>query len=242
MLRVLPFDGINDAISTDPDIRVLAFTAVVAIASGILFGLAPALQAARPALAPTLKDQASNLTGGAGQIRSRKALVVAQVALSLLLLVGAGLFMRSVQRLKSIDPGIRIDHLISFSVNPSLNGYDEMRGLALYERLLRDIAAIPGVRATTIAQTPLFEGTGWYSGITVPGHEKRETDPTPNADTVSPGSTSRCSGTPLVSGREFTVADGKSAPGVAIVNEAFVHTYFDDQDPIGRAVLLQSRG
>lgn len=233
LLHILPFDGIDDAISTDPDIRVLAFTAAVAIASGILFGLAPALQAARPALAPLLKDQASNLTGGGGQVRSRKALVVAQVALSLLLLVGAGLFMRSVQRLKSIDPGFRIDHLISFSVNPSLNGYDETRGLALYERLLRDLAAIPGVRATTIAQTPLIEGTNWYSGITVPGHEKRESDPSPNADTVGPGYFATL-GTPLVSGREFTAADGKSAPPVAIVNEAFVHTYFDDRDPIGR--------
>jgi hypothetical protein len=165
---------------------------LIAISSGILFGLAPALQTAAPALAETLKQQTSSVAGGAIQVRYRKALVVAQVALSLLLLLGAGLFLRSVQNLKSIELGFKADHLISFSVDPSLNGYDESRGIALYDRLLAQIAALPGVRGASIAQTPLLSGGNWKSGISIPGREPKDTDPTPNSDVIGAGYFSMC--------------------------------------------------
>jgi predicted permease len=236
LLRLLPFDrfaGITDAISTDPDVRILGFTAAISIASGIIFGLMPALQAARPNVASTLQQQAANVLGGTGLVRSRKALVVVQVTLSLLLLVGAGLFMRSLQNLKSINPGFRTDHLISFSVDPSLNGYDHARAVALYDRLLDRIGGLPGVRSASLDNTPLLTGQSWYSGIEVPGRERKETDHTPHVDSVSPGYFASL-GTPLLGGREFTTADGSTSPKVAIVNEAFVQMYFENRNPLGQ--------
>ncbi len=110
-----------------PDLRVLLFAFGLSLATGILFGLVPALQSTRPALASSLKEQASNVSASAGQARLRMALVAGQVALSLVLLIGAGLFARSLFKLKDVDPGFRTDNLLSFSVNPTLNGYSQQR-------------------------------------------------------------------------------------------------------------------
>src|SRR5262249_22157499 len=160
----------------------------------------------------------SNLPGG--NVRYRKALVVAQVALSLLLLVGAGLFMRSLQNLKAIDAGFQTDHLMTFSVDPALNGYDRARASDFYARLNDRIRALPGVRAAKLANIALLTGSSWMTSIEVRGRQPKESDENPNIDAIGPGYFAAI-GTPLLLGREFTPSDGAQAPKVAVVNETF---------------------
>jgi predicted permease len=234
LLRLLPLDGITEAISSEPDLRILAFTATVSIFCGLLFGLAPALQFTRPDLVSTLKQQAGNVMVSLGDVLYRKILVIAQVALSLLLLVGAGLFLKSFQNLKNINAGFRTDHLMTFSIDASLSRYDEPHALALFDRLQDKLRGLPGVRSVSYTHTPLLTGTNWGSSITVPGHTPKEDERSPNVDYISPGFMSTVS-MPLVAGREFTAADSASAPKVAVVNEAFVSLYMDTGSALGRS-------
>ena len=137
-------------ISTTPDLRILAFNLGVSLLTGIVFGLVPALQSARPNLAPTLKDEVGSIAGGTS-VRVRKALVAAQVMLSLLLLIGAGLFIRSLRNLKDLDPGFRTRNLLTFSIDPTLNGYKQERTLQFYRQLTDSLNAIPGVESASLA-------------------------------------------------------------------------------------------
>jgi predicted permease len=233
LLRMVPMNGVLNSLATDPDLRVLGFTAAVAIVSGILFGLTPALQATKPNVASTLKEQAGSVLASASQVRYRKVLVVAQVALSLLLLVGAGLFLRSLRNLNNVDAGFRADRLIGFSVNPTLNGYTSARAIALFDRIGERLRSLPGVRYVSLSQTSLLTGDDWVRSVVIPGREPKEGESAPNSDTVSPGFFAAL-GTPLVAGREFTVGDGPTAPRVAIINETFAKVYFEGQNPLGR--------
>src|SRR5262249_22700874 len=131
LIHALPSDRPAAALRADPDLRVALFAMGLAIATGVVFGLVPALQATPPQLAPTLKNEAAAVAGGTAQFRLRKALVVAQVALSLLLLIGAGLFTRSLSNLRALDPGFAPERLLTFGVNPALSGYDGPRRFAL---------------------------------------------------------------------------------------------------------------
>src|SRR5258708_22732159 len=143
LVQLVPFSGFSQAIPTDPDGRVLAFAAAVSILSGVLFGLAPALQASRAEVYATLKDQAANTSSGQTHVRMRKALVGGQVALSLLLLIGAGLFLRTLQNLHNINPGFRTDHLISFAIDPPRNGDRKQQASALFDKRSERLAALP---------------------------------------------------------------------------------------------------
>jgi predicted permease len=232
LIAFMPFTEITATISTDPDWRILGFTAAVAILCGILFGLAPALQTTRPDLASTLKQQAGAVLGGA-QVRLRKGLVVGQVALSLLLLTGAGLFLRSLGNLKGVELGFRADHLMSFTIQPALSGYAPQRAIALFDALRQRAAGMPGVRSVAATQTPLLANENWDMGITVPGYEPKENENAPNVTAVSPGYFAAL-GIPLVAGREFREGDSAAAPRVAVVNQTFAQVYFAGQNPIGR--------
>src|SRR3989442_15601731 len=120
MLNALPFEGITRPFTAQPDLRILGFTTVLSLLTGLLFSMAPALQATRLKLASTLKDEAGTASATGQQVWFRKALIVGQVALSLVLLVGSGLFARSLYNLQNVDPGLKTDHLISFAIDPSL--------------------------------------------------------------------------------------------------------------------------
>src|SRR5258708_8045166 len=158
MLYFLPDDGAPLMLKTDPDVRILAFNAVLALLTGLLFGLAPALQAMRVDLWNTLKDVVT-VGGGGGGVRLRKTLVTAQVAFSFLLLVGSGLFVRTLVNLKNKDAGFRdIDNLVSFQVDPALNGYSIPRIHSFYQRLLENIRATPGVKSAGYAMVPVLAG------------------------------------------------------------------------------------
>ena len=227
-------------VSAAPDARILAFNFAVALATGLLFGTLPALRATRPALAPTLKEQAGSVVGG-GQ-RLRKALVVSQVALSLLLLIGAGLFLRSLQALLTLDPGFRTSRLVSFSVDPALNGYTPDRRKQFYKDLQQRLATLPGVTEASFAAVPILGGDNWSSTVRVDGYQsKPEEDMNPAFNAVSPGYF-RTLGIPVLAGRDFgprdertgALAKDESAFRSVIVNEAFARKYFGSGSPLGR--------
>jgi predicted permease len=233
LIGFMPFTEITATVSADPDWRILGFTAAVAILCGIFFGLAPALQTTRPDLASTLKEQAGAVVGSGAQVRLRKGLVVAQVALSLLLLTGAGLFLRSLGNLKGVALGFRADHLMSFTIQPALSGYTPPRAIALFDALRQRAAGLPGVRSVAATQTPLLANENWDMGVTVPGYEPKENENAPNVTAVSPGYFAAL-GMPLAAGREFREGDNAAGPRVAVVNQTFAQVYFGGMNPIGR--------
>jgi predicted permease len=236
LLALLPLADFTATISSSPDLRILAFTAAISVFSGVLFGLIPALQTTRPDLASSMKEQTGAVTSGS-RVLVRKGLVVAQVTLSLLLLSGAGLFLRSLGALKRLDLGFRADHLMSFAIQPSLNGYTVPRAIALFDTLEQRLSSLPGVRAVAATQTPLLANVSWNSSVSVPGYEPREGDTSPNVASVSPGYFAALA-MPLVAGREFRTSDDSAAPRVAVVNETFAKAYFGGANPLGRHFYL----
>jgi len=236
LLRTLPFDEAARTLSAAPDARVVAFALAASLATAILFGLAPALQSTRPMLTATLKDESGSVVGGTGHARFRKSLVVAQVCLSVLLLAGAALFARSLYNLKTLNPGFQADQLLSFSINPALNGYPPARSLVVFQRLEEELARLPDVRAATAAVIPLMTNSDWSSTVKVEGYTPKEgEDMNPNVNGVGPGYFSTM-GQPLIGGREFTVKDGAGAPPVAIINETMAKYFFGRDNAIGRRI------
>jgi predicted permease len=229
------------AVSSTPDARIVAFTMVLAAVTGLLFGLVPALQSTKPSLAPVLKEQSGAIAAG-GPVRLRKLLVVVQVALSLLLLVGAGLFVRSLRNLIAQNPGFDTTNLVTFAVDPSLNGYAPDHNKRLAMTLVDRISSLPGVTSASIAGVRVLDGGAWTSSMTVEGYSAREGESVVAYNNrVMPGyfTTLRI---PLVRGRDFTTRDVRwgepkeGEPGIAIANQRFVEQYFRRTDPIGRHV------
>jgi predicted permease len=218
------------------DSRVVVFTALVSIATGVVFGLAPALQATRPQLTPALKDDV-------GALRSyrrfglRNGLVVAQVAVSLVLLTGAGLFVRSLQRAQDIDPGFERQRAIILTPATFLAGLDPDQRRALSERLREGLAAIPGVEQVALAdRVPL--GAQVRTTMVVVDDQQ----PDANGRGIEVDYTINDVGyfgvlrIPIVRGRDFMPRDDKSSPNVAIVSEAFAARFFPGVDPIGHTI------
>lgn len=226
--------GMQSALTPSLDLRVLLFCLGVSLLTGLAFGLFPALQSTRPDLVPTLKSQ-SGQTGSTGSAnRFRKSLVTAQVAISLLLLICAGLFARTLANLSSIDLGLKVDHLLTFSLSPKLNKYTDQGAAQLYDQLTERLAAIPGARLVSAASTPAIAGDTSSGNITVEGYVPTTDEAADsNIDAVGPDYF-RTMGTPLIAGREFTRADNLAAPKVAVVNEAFVRHFLPNQNPLGR--------
>jgi len=240
LLTFLPQDAAG--LAAAPDTRILLFNFGVALLTGLLFGLVPALQATRPNLTPTLKDRAGSASG-AGHARLRKSLVVAQVTLSLLLLIGAGLFLRSLHNLRELGPGFSPTNLVAFTVDPSLNGYDPSRATTFFRELKRNLAAAPGVRSASLAMIGILEGNAWDSDTNVEGYTpKPGENMNPEFNAVSPGYFATL-GVPLLEGRDFTGRDVAviqhrgipfPIPNVVIVNETLAKRYFGNRSAIGR--------
>ena len=218
------------------DRGALAFTAVVAAATGLLFGLFPAVHSTRPDLAVTLKGQAGQPSGARSAARFRWALATTQIALSMALLVSAGLFTRSLMNISRVDLGAKIDHVITFGVSPALNGYTPARSAELFARLEDELAAFPGVTGVTSSLVPFIGGSNWGNDVSVEGITP---DPDANMNSryneVGPGY-AQTIGMTLLAGREFTRADGKTAPKVAIVNEAFAKKFKLLPNPVGKHI------
>jgi predicted permease len=184
-------------------------------------------------LVAALKSQ-SGQSGSTGSANTfRKSLVTAQVAISLLLLISAGLFARTLKNLSSIDLGVKVDHLLSFSISPKLNKYTDQSAAQLYDRLTERLAAIPGTKLVSAAIMAAIAGNTASENITVPGYAP-PTDEAADTNVNAVGSDYfRTMGMPLIAGREFTPADNLAAPKVAVVNEAFVRHFLANQNPLG---------
>jgi predicted permease len=232
LLAFLPAIVTGYSISASPDGRMLVFTFGLSLLTGIAFGLAPALQSTKPHIARTLKDQAGNIMGGSGQVNFRKGLVAVQVALSLLLLIGAGLFTRSLSNLHSLDPGFRTGNLIQFTVNPRTIGYDQNRSTAFCRRLDERLRQIPGVRGAASAQMAVLSGNEWDNWVTIDTYQRKGEPPDPHFNSVSLGYFETL-GIPVLQGRAFTPKDDANAPKVAIVNATFAKKYFESGVAVG---------
>jgi predicted permease len=231
LIRFLPQGVTPYTLTASPEPRMLAFTLAVAVATGLLFGLAPAIQSTRPALADTLKDQAGSVVGGTS-VGLRKGLVVAQVALSLLLLVGAGLFLQSLSNLRNLNPGFVTENLVSFGVSPTLNGYKRPRGLQFYRQLMDRMNRTAGVSSASLAVMALLDGNEWDSSVTVEGYTaKRGEGVDPHMQFIAPGFFATLK-IPMLAGRDFRDSDELGAPKVAIVNETFAKRYITGS-PLG---------
>ena len=214
---------------------MLGFTFAISLLAGVIFGLVPALQSTRPELANTLKDQAGGVIRG-GSAGLRKGLVVAQVSLSLLLLIGAGLFLQSLRNLKTLNPGFEVRNLVAFDVDPTLSGYDPKWTADYYRRLRDRLSALPGVESHTFAVIPVLEDNEWDNWVTIEGYTaKQDERPIRTCSIASPGFFETLK-IPMLLGRDFTDRDVEGAPKVGIVNQKFVKRYFGDANPLGRHV------
>jgi predicted permease len=235
LLALVPSEGNPLLIRPEPDLRILLFTLGLTFLTGLIFGLAPALRASRPDLWSTLKDTVGSIAGRGGSLFMRKGLVSAQVALSFLLLFGAGLFVQSLRNLKAADTGFRdIDNLVTFQLAPALNGYDAPRVAHFYQELLDRIRAIPGVKSAALLSVPLLHGWEWDSSTSVEGHQAQDgEDMQAFMNSTTPGYFATM-GIPILEGRDFDLRDIKDDAKVAIVNRRFAQHYFGDKSAVGR--------
>jgi putative ABC transport system permease protein len=214
----------------------VGFAAILAIATGLLFGLFPALHSTRPDLVSALRDGSGKTSATRGAVRFRTSLVTAQVSLSMALLVSAGLFIRSLQNVSRVSLGLDIADLVTFHVAPELNGYSGARSQQLFAQIESELAAIPGVRGVTAARVPVLGGENWDNGMSVQGFVKNpDTDVDAYYNAVGPDFF-KTLGVPLVVGREFTATDVLGAPRVAIVNETFTRKFELGTDAVGKMV------
>jgi predicted permease len=241
LLAMVPAEGNPLLIIPHPDGRILLFTLGVTLLTGLVFGLVPALRASRPDPWSTLKDAMGSIAGQGGSLFLRKGLIAAQVALSFLLLFGAGLFVRSLQNLKTTDTGFQEMHnLVTFQVAPALSGYDTPRAMQLHNQLLDNLRAIPGVKAAGLAAVPLLHGWEWDSTMSVEGHQAQDgEDMQAFMNALSTGYF-QAMGVPVLEGRDFRPTDlrdwSEPGPKVAIVNEKFARHFFKGQSAVGRHI------
>jgi predicted permease len=245
LLAFLPRDAFQLKLSTAPDWRILLFAMGVSVLTGLIFGLVPALQSTQPDVAPVLKDTVGGIVGGGMHVRVRKALVAAQVMLSLLLLIGSGLFIRSLRNLRDMGPGFTTGNLVAFDLDPSLNNYNSDRSKLFYRQLTAELNAIPGVRSTGLARMRILEENEWDNSVTVEGYHPKATDaPEAYMNSIGPGYFTTLN-VPVLAGRDFTQADTQAqqhgdkpddmAPRAVMVNEKFAKRFFGSAgNAIGR--------
>lgn len=226
-------DGSGAMFDTTLDPVIFAYGFALAMGTGLLFGLYPAFAAARSSVAGKLKEDSGQASSSRAGVRMRRALVTAQIALSILLLIPMGLFLKSLVNLLKTDLGMKTGNMITFIISPELNGYSFERARQFFIEAEENLAAVPGVQSVTASVVPLLAGNSWGTDIWVEGFGTG-----PNVDNnsrlnhVGPGFFGKL-GIPLVQGREFTDADTAAAPKVAIVNQAWVDHFSKDRNPIG---------
>ena len=223
-----------DSFSRDLDPMVAMFAAALALGTGVLFGIFPALHSTRSDLITTIRANTGQPSGARAAARFRTSLVTAQIALSMALLISAGLFIRSLANVSRVELGIEVENLITFGISPQLNGYDSTRTMPLFLRVEEELAAIPGVTGVTAARVPLLANSNWGSSVHVEGFERGpDTDAGSRYNQVGPGYF-RTVGMPLLAGREFTPSDAGDSPNVAIVNEAFAKKFNLGREAVGK--------
>jgi predicted permease len=220
---------------------VMAFAGALSVATGLLFGLFPAIHSTRPDLATTLKGTAGQPSGGRGASHFRSSLVVGQMALSMALLAAAGLFIKSLYNVSQVDLGVKIDNVVTFSVSPELNGYETERSKQLFAGLEAALAAEPGVTGVTASMVPILAGSNWGTDVRVQGFQSGpDIDSNSRFNAIGPAYFSTL-GVPMLSGREFAESDRSGGRKVAIVNEAFAEKFKLGRDAVGK-LMAQSGG
>jgi predicted permease len=238
MAAIPPGQGMLGLV-TNLDFRVLWFAIALTLATTILFGLAPAMRATRLDLQSTLKDQGSNVSAGRSNLSLRKVLIVSQVALTAVLLAGAGLFARTLMNLEHANLGVNTSHVQQFSVAPDFNGSTPAQTLAFADRARNEIAALPGVRSVSISSAPIFANDDYVSNFTPegyvpqPGHVPQPGDDTDAMYDYIGVNYFSTMGIPLIAGREFSEADTATGPKVCIINEKQAERFFLGRNPIG---------
>ncbi|MFL6452313.1 MAG: ABC transporter permease [Bryobacteraceae bacterium] len=235
LISLLPPSSTPLKLSSVPDLRILGFNLGLSVVTGLLFGLLPAFQATRPNIAGTLKDQAGSVSGGTST-GIRKGLVVAQVSLSLILLIGAGLFIRSLRALQELDPGFHTSNLLAFKVNPALNGYTPERTRAFYDQLRENLQGLPGADRAALAVMPVLEGDEWDQWVTIDSYSPKTGElPDPHMNFVYPEYFDAL-GIPFLTGRDFRMNDALGSAKVCVINDAFAKKYFGTVNAVGHKI------
>jgi putative ABC transport system permease protein len=219
------------------DWRVLGFTMLVGVVTGLLFGVVPALRATGLTPASTLRDHSRGVVSGSGRINVGHGLVALQVAVSFVLVLGASLFVRTLVDLTSQDMGFRSDGVLIAHVDLRRTGLMDKERPALFERLRDAVASAPGVQAAAVSVVTPISGSTWNNMITVPGYEAPERQRLSNFNRVTPDFF-RVMGTPLLAGRDISESDRSGASKVVVVNEAFAGKFFSGQSPLGKTFML----
>jgi predicted permease len=212
----------------------MLFAAALSIATGLLFGMFPALHSTRPDLVSTIRANAGQISGARAATRFRTSLVTAQIALSMALLVSAGLFIKSLRNISRVDLGVKIDNVVTFGISPELSGYTPERSRLLFERVETELAAVPGVTGVTASMVPLLAGSNWGTSVNVEGFKDGpDVDDGARYNEVGAGYF-RTLGVPLLAGREFAQNDAGGSVKVAVVNEAFAKKFGLGRDVVGK--------
>jgi predicted permease len=242
LMLFFPSQGVPLRLSADIDLRVLAFSGLVCTVSTMLFGLMPAFQSSRIDLASSLKSESSGIIGGANRRWVRLGLVLVQVSLSFVLLVGAGLFVRSLASIKNASPGFATEGVLTSSIDLLGGGYDQRRARAFEDELIQQVETIGGVESAAWARVTPLGYRGYFSApIATDGYQPApDEQPFAEYNEVGP-SYFFTMGIPLLSGREFTRSDNESAPVVAIVNETLAAQYWRGANPVGSRLQVKGR-
>ena len=234
------------------DLRVLLFTLGLSLLAGIVFGLAPALRASRPALIPALKDDAVAFFERTRTFNLRNLLVVTQVALSVVLLIGAGLFLRSLRQAQTIDPGFDAEKIVNLPLNINLLRYTRTQGREFYRQVVERVEAIPGVESASLARIAAVSGGSSVRSLLIEGRAGSDNQFRSDSAGAAPGDDQSVSsnvigshyfqtmGIGLLQGRDFNAQDTEDHPRVVIVNEAFVRRHFPSEDPLGKRLSFNA--
>jgi len=215
---------------------VILFGIGLTFATGLLFGLFPALHSTRPDLVSALKNQAGQPSGAKGAARVRLLLATSQIALAMMLLASSGFFVKSLLNVSRVDLGFKVDRVATFGLSPDLNGYSSDRARVFFQRLEDELRAAPGVTAVTASNVLLLSGHNRARDVAVQGFEAGpDTDSNSRYNRVGPGYFAAL-GIPLIAGREFTDADTVNSPKVALVNETFAKKFGLGNDAVGKSM------
>ncbi len=236
LLALRPFGNTTVVLDLPLDARVLGFTIASAVATALLFGLAPSLRATRVDLTTEFQGGTRSLVSG-GHSRLSQMLMVVQIALSLVLLVSTGLFVRTLGNLGAIDAGFNRHHLVLFRIDATSAGYTREQFAGLQIRIQERLALIPGVRTATFSSVPLLSRVRQNKRISVPGRVPPPDALPVNTNGLAPNFFDAME-LPILLGRGFTERDDGTRPRVAVVNQAFARQYFGDEDPVGRSIVF----
>jgi predicted permease len=220
------------------------FAAGISVLTGLLFGLFPAIHSTRPDLVTELRNNSGKLSGSRTATRFRTSLVTAQIALSMALLISAGLFIKSLSNVSRVDLGLNVENVVVFTISPVRNGYDSTRSRNLFARAEQELASLPGVTNVSAAAVPILAGNNWYNSVRVQGFNLSN-DPDVNRDAafnmIAPDYFNTL-GARLLAGRDFTLADDRGRPRVAIVNEAFAKKFGLGREVVGKRMTQSDTG